>query len=168
MIDQDATRATPSDGASQHSPGAVDGPGATAEATAEDLKARAGDAARRVGERAEEEAQKRTQELSTHAGAIARTLRTAGDQLEREGEGWMAEYVRSAATRMERMTDYLRDRDTQSITRDLEDLGRSNPAGFLATAFAGGVTLGRFLRASSPNGTSGEPAASEGGYDGPF
>ena len=56
----------------------------------------------------------------------------------------------NVARQIDRVADYLRDSDGQTIARDIESLARRQPALVFAGAFAIGVLAARFFRSSAP------------------
>jgi len=104
-----------------------------------------------VRDQAEERADRWTDNMGRRGAGLARALGAASDSLRGEGDEEMAELAERAAEQVERMAGYLEQENPGALLDDLSDLGRSNPAAFLGTAFAAGVLSGRVLRASSPD-----------------
>lgn len=98
--------------------------------------------------RAAEEAREGKQALSHKVGAVAHALRRVGDSLDADGESGLARYGRSTADQVERFAGYLDRRDVRGLIADVEGMAKRNPGTFVATTFAAGLLLGRFLRAS--------------------
>jgi gas vesicle protein len=80
---------------------------------------------------------------------LAEALREAGLKLaEREPDGF-GRYADRAAQQVERLSDYVRRRDLNTVVEDLEGLARRHPDLFLGGALIAGVLLARFLKASA-------------------
>lgn len=129
---------------------------------ARELKAQGREAVEEVKEQAKERVDRGTSRAAERLDAVVRALGTAARQLEEEGEGSLASYTRQAASRVDRMTGYLREEDAPAMMADLEDMARTNPGTFIGTTFAAGLALGRFLRASSPEGHPGNGSGADG------
>lgn len=92
-------------------------------------------------------------------------LTSVADKLRRvsgtisEGDGkngvteYAARYTETAAQKLEEAAHYFEKTDLRRIARDVESYARSNPAIFLAGAFAVGVLAARFIKSSSPPST---------------
>ena len=114
----------------------------------EGLKDKARDSAGDLKHRAEQEVDRRSSAVAHRLESVVRALRTAADELDDDGQRFLARYARRGADQMDRAIGYLDDEDASSMLHDVEDMARSNPATFLGTTFASGVAVGRFLRSS--------------------
>ena len=123
---------------------------ATAKDEVRDLKVQGRDVAEQVKRAAEGEIDRRSTKLADGLDAVGHAMRLAAEDLEGEGQDWLADYTRRAAGQVERVTRYLHDEDAPAMLADLEDMARENPGTFLGTSFAAGVAAGRFLRSSRP------------------
>jgi len=151
MVDQHAPAGGQSDG--ELEAGArekADRARATAKEEARDLKAQGREVADQVKHAAEGEIDRRSTKLADGLDSVGRAMRLAAEDLEGEGQDWLADYTRRAAGQVERMTRYLHAEDAPAMLTDLEDTARRNPGTFLGTSFAAGVAAGRFLRSSRP------------------
>jgi uncharacterized protein YjbJ (UPF0337 family) len=95
-----------------------------------------------VGERKDRAAE----QISNFAGS----LRDAARKLE-EGDGGataLGRYATTAAEQVDRVSQYLRDRDLGSFVRDAETFARRHPDVFLGGTFIAGLILARFFKAS--------------------
>lgn len=117
---------------------------------ARDLKAQGREMADQVKHAAEGEIDRRSTKLADGLESVGRAMRLAAEDLDGEGQDWLADYTRRAADQVERVTGYLHDEDAPAMLTDLEDMARENPGTFLGTSFAAGVAAGRFLRSSRP------------------
>lgn len=134
---------------------------APASAGASDLGDEASRMAGDLRDEAESRADRWTRDFGKRGSGLARALGEASTTLRDEGDDQMADLAGRAAEQVERMAGYLEKEDPRGLMDDLEQLGRSNPAAFLGTAFAAGVLSGRLFRASSPEkGNGSDPRAS--------
>lgn len=113
-----------------------------------------------VGERKDRAAE----QVSNFAGS----LRDAARKLE-EGDGGataLGRYATTAADQVERVSQYLRDRDLNSFVRDAETFARRHPDVFLGGTFIAGLILARFFKASDRRneGDDNETAWQSAGY----
>jgi hypothetical protein len=86
--------------------------------------------------------------------AVAHAFRSMGDDLRNREQGPVAEYAaelgHTIGGQVERLANYLRDRDVHRLVSDAEDFARRSPAVFLGSAFALGLAASRFLKSSRP------------------
>lgn len=83
-------------------------------------------------------------------GAVADTLRQTSQQLRDQNVGPFVGVADAAASRIEGVSSYLRETDVNDMLRDVEDLGRRQPALFLAGALGLGLLAARFVKSSAP------------------
>lgn len=121
-----------------------------------DLKVQGREVADQVKQAAEGEIDRRSTKLADGLDSVGQAMRTAADDLEREGQDWLADYTRRAAGQVEGVTRYLHDEDAPAMLTDLEEMARKNPGTFLGTSFAAGLAAGRFLRSSGPESGLGQ------------
>ncbi|MGQ9367457.1 hypothetical protein [Azospirillum sp. ST 5-10] len=81
-------------------------------------------------------------------GGVAHALHQAAQQLEEENQGPAARYVDTAAERVERMADTLRDSSVDDLVGMVESYARRQPEIFLGAAFAAGFLFSRFVKSS--------------------
>jgi hypothetical protein len=86
--------------------------------------------------------------------AVAHAFRSMGDDLRNRQEGPVAEYAaelgHAIGGQVERVANYLRERDMHQLVGDAEDFARRSPAVFLGSAFVLGLAASRFLKSSRP------------------
>jgi hypothetical protein len=70
-------------------------------------------------------------------------------QLRRQGKDTPARYAEQAADRAERLGNYLKDSDGETILRDVEEFARRKPWAVAAGGLALGFAASRLLKASS-------------------
>jgi hypothetical protein len=83
-------------------------------------------------------------------GSFAGSLRDAARKLE-DGDGGipaLGRYAQTAADQVDRVSQYLRDRDLNAFVRDAETFARRHPDVFLGGTFLAGLILARFFKAS--------------------
>lgn len=79
---------------------------------------------------------------------FANSLRGVSQSWTNESQGQVTQYAQVAADQVDRLSDYLQNRDLNQITQDAERFARQQPALFLGGAFFLGVLAARFLRSS--------------------
>jgi hypothetical protein len=139
-----------SSGASSVAGGVVD--------SAKQAANQAKEAASHVIDQAKDQATSRVdQQRQTAASgfeAVAHAFRSMGDDLRNREEGPVAEYAaeigHAIGGQVERVANYLRERDLHHVIGDAEDFARRSPAVFLGSAFVLGLAASRFLKSSRP------------------
>ena len=103
-------------------------------------------------------------QLTTHKGNVAEglgtvksTLQATGQQLRDGNLAFLAEPTESFATQLEQATNYLRDKDIDAVTQDVQAFARRNPAVFIGGAFLLGIAVARFLKSSEAAPMAGTP-----------
>lgn len=113
--------------------------------------------ARREAEHLREELQSRGESLFNDQKAsiagildgIARALDKSAPNFDQEGQPNTARYARLAADNLQRLSGDLRERDLESIRRQVSELGRKQPALLAGGAVALGFVASRFFRSSA-------------------
>jgi hypothetical protein len=120
----------------------------------------------KAGERAGEVAEKVMDQASSRMdigkdyaveslSGFAQALRQAGHHLQEEGaHPTLGHYAETGAQRLERLTGYLRERDTNQVLSEVESYARRNPTIFAGGAFALGLLTARFFRSSGQSSSS--------------
>ena len=93
---------------------------------------------------------------------VAQALRTTADQLERQSQGSIASYARSAANVVERVGDSLERKSPSQMLNDVERICREHPAAIGLGAIVLGFLGARVLRSTRGSDIR-EAIASEGG-----
>ena len=96
----------------------------------------------------QEELGARTRGAASDLGDVANALRQTSKQLEGNS---VAPYVAKAAEQLERASSYVRTADPNEIRRGVESFARREPLLFIGGAFALGMVMARFLKASAAN-----------------
>jgi len=113
-----------------------------------EVKARIGEVAEPIKDKAEQLAEDQKQASTGHM----RTLATAVHGAARELEGEMpkiANSVHDVAQRLERTADDLRNRNVEQLFEDFDRYARKQPAIVFGGALMAGFVLSRFLRSSA-------------------
>ncbi|MEY3552071.1 MAG: hypothetical protein RL735_419 [Pseudomonadota bacterium] len=102
-------------------------------------------------------------EAQKNAGAeriigVARAIRAAAGNLEQESPQ-VAQYVRSAASSLEKVTRDFSAHSVDDMGHALGDMARRNPTLFFAGSLLAGFALFRLLNADHANGPSHKPAS---------
>lgn len=91
---------------------------------------------------------------------VATQLRNVSDSL-REDDPLASELAERASRGIEGVAQYVSSTSAQSLIRDTEQLARRQPALFFGGAFLLGLVAGRFIKASSPQGSFERPRYDE-------
>jgi hypothetical protein len=80
---------------------------------------------------------------------FAHALMAAADDLRGRGQDFAADYVREAASGLERASGAVRERDLDEIMANVEDFARRQPVAFLGGAVVAGFGIARLVRSSA-------------------
>jgi len=128
----------------------------------EQARRQASELASRGGDQVKTQISNQKHEASQRIVPVQTALRETAQQLRKQGQGPVAEYVDGAADRVERFSGYLRDTDVEEITEEVRGFARRRPAIFLGSAAILGFLGTRFLKSSSseaPSAATGSPTA---------
>ncbi len=139
-----------SSGAGSGSGGVVD----SAKQAASQAASQAKDAASHVLDQAKDQAASRADEkretVASGFQAVAHAFQSMGDDLRKREEGPVAQYAaeigQAIGGQVERLANYLRERDVRHLLSDAEEFARRSPAVFLGSAFVLGLAASRFLK----------------------
>ncbi len=81
-------------------------------------------------------------------GNLAQAFRQTGSQLRHGDQSAVAQYTDKAANQIERMSEYLSNRDVDQLIGEGEALARRNPELFLGVTFGLGLLAARFIKSS--------------------
>jgi hypothetical protein len=109
----------------------------------------AGEAKQQASQKVREQVEQRSTQAGEQVATTAGDLRGVGEQLRSQGKDTPAKLAEQAADRTERLGSYLRDSDSDTILRDVEDFARRQPWAVVAGGLALGFAASRFLKASS-------------------
>jgi hypothetical protein len=106
---------------------------------------------------ATEQAKEQVRSAATHQkdaaarqmDGFAHALMAAADDLRGRGQDFAAEYVREAASGLERASGAVRERDLDEIMANVEDFARRQPVAFLGGAVVAGFGIARLMRSSA-------------------
>ena len=87
-------------------------------------------------------------------GTVAQTLRDTSSSM-REQQPQIASLAEQAATRVEDISNYVREHDIRDFVGEAERFARREPLIFLGGAFAVGFLAARFLKATQPGQSRG-------------
>lgn len=85
-----------------------------------------------------------------HVEVLARALRAAAEQLDEDGECWLADYLHEAADEARRFADSVPDADAVRLLDDLRRAARRNSGAGLGASIAAGIALGRRVGVPRP------------------
>ncbi len=81
-------------------------------------------------------------------GNLAQAFRQTGSQLRQGDQSAVAQYTDKAARQIDRMSEYLSNRDVDQLIGEGEALARRNPELFLGVTFGLGLLAARFIKSS--------------------
>jgi hypothetical protein len=107
--------------------------------------------------KATEQAKEQVRSAATHQkdaaarqmGGFAHALMAAADDLRGQGQAFAADYMREAASGLERASDAVRERDLDQIMANVEDFARRQPVAFIGGAVVAGFGIARLMRSSA-------------------
>lgn len=117
------------------------------------LKAEAQSFASVAQDRVMSEAQKGQEAATRTLGDFANAIRRAGEELAQNDQSPASRLVQRAADGLEDFSRGLEGKHPGDLLNDVRDFGRRNPMAFIGGAVLLGLALGRFVRASEPEGT---------------
>jgi hypothetical protein len=119
------------------------------DSTAQQAKDKAQEAAGQAKRGLRDQVDTRSTQAGERVSGMAGDARSVADQLRQQGKDQPAKIAEQAAQRAESLGDYLQRSDGDTILRDVEDFGRSQPWAMIAGGLALGFAASRFLKASS-------------------
>jgi hypothetical protein len=131
---------------------------ATPTSSTEHAQGRSGGIVNRVKESATAQLTNQKDRGTDALGSVAAAVRSSTQKLREERHDTIASYVDQAADQMENWSRRLREKDVDELLSDVQRLARRQPAVFIGSAFALGLTGARFLKSSRK--------ANEDGYGG--
>ncbi len=127
--------------------------------TAGDLKQEAVEVARTAAETVKEEAQRvlddQREAVGSKVAKAARLARQFGHALRAVRLDDAAKMTDSAAKRVEKLDDYVKEADVSQVLEDAEGMAREHQALFAGGLFIVGLAVARFLKASRESERSG-------------
>jgi hypothetical protein len=119
------------------------------DSTAQQAKEKAQQAAGQARRGLRDQVDTRSTDAGHRVSGVAQDVREVADQLRGQGKDQPARLAEQAAQRADSLGDYLKRSDGDTILRDVEDFGRSQPWALIAGGLALGFAASRFLKASS-------------------
>jgi F0F1-type ATP synthase membrane subunit b/b' len=124
----------------------------TATATAQEVADRVKEQAKQTGDKIKEQSRGFLNEQKSRVGAEIQTYsaaaRQAAERLEGESDANLAQYVSTAADRLDRLGSRIQERDVGQLVDDVEEIARRRPEVFFGGLFVAGLAVARFLKAS--------------------
>jgi len=93
--------------------------------------------------------------------SVAHALRQTSQQLHEQDQQAVTGYIESAASQVERVSNYLKQNDLGGLIDDVERFARRQPALFLGGTFVLGLLGARFLKSSRPSTYPGSTALAQ-------
>jgi hypothetical protein len=125
------------------------GDGSTTEQAKQKAQETAQKAAGQARNRFSEQVDQRSTQAGEQVSSTASDVRSVAEQLREQGKDKPAQLAEQAADRAERLGDYLKNSNGDSILSDVEDFGRRQPWAVMFGGLAAGFLASRFLKASS-------------------
>ena len=100
--------------------------------------------------------------VAQQVDSVGGAIRSAADRLEQDGQSQAGHYVSMFADQIESFGRQLRNKDANTLIRDMESLSRRAPVAFFAGALVAGFVASRFLKSSAER----SPYEYGGGYGG--
>jgi len=103
------------------------------------------------------------EQMQAAAGQVegfAKALRKTSEQLDAQDQAAAARYVERTAEGLDSFSNTLRDQDLDSLTTQVQDYAKRQPAVFLGGAIAAGFLVARFLKSSAPSASLSTPSSS--------
>lgn len=92
-------------------------------------------------------------EASEKLGGLSSALKETAHHMHREQKGdSVADYLEKAADKIDRLTDYINNRDVDQLIKSFEEKAKERPMIFLAGSFAAGFLLARFFKSRPAEG----------------
>ena len=124
----------------------------TATATAQEVADRVKEQAKQTGNTIKEQSRGFLNEQKRRVGAeiqtYSATAREAAERLQHESDTNLAQYVSTAADRLDRLGSRIQERDVGQLVDDVEEIARRRPEVFFGGMFVAGLAVARFLKAS--------------------
>jgi len=95
------------------------------------------------------------EKASGKVGRVGKSLNQAAHALRAVKADAVAEYVDTAAERVQGFSDYIEERNLAQVLEDAGELARRNPGLVVGGMFLAGLAAARFLKASTPEGGNG-------------
>ena len=124
----------------------------TASATAQEVADRVKEQAKETGDKIKEQGRSLVNEQKARLGAeihsYSAAAREAAERLKDESDTNLAQYVSTAADRLDRLGTRIQERGLSELVDDVEDIARRRPEVFFGGLFVAGLAVARFLKAS--------------------
>lgn len=114
----------------------------------EQVQQAAADLKDQVAERATGALAGRQEAAIAQLGSVAHAFRQTGQELRERDQAGIAGYLDRATGQVERLADFLRNRDARELVGEAERFARREPTLFLGGMFAAGLLAARFLKSS--------------------
>lgn len=129
--------------------------------TSQQIKSVAGDTAARAKESAQRAVSSKREEAASRIGGYSSAIHESARSLEEQDPN-IAWFTHQAADRLERVADYVRNRDFAGLRADAESIAHRHPAVFFGAMFGVGLLVGNAMRASRRNIADDSMASSTG------
>lgn len=110
---------------------------------------KAGQAAQQAKSTVRDQVDQRSTQAGEQIGTQVSDVRTVAEELRKQGKDGPAKVADQAADRAEKVGNWLKESDGDTILRDIEDFGRRKPWAIALGGLALGFAASRVLKASS-------------------
>lgn len=117
--------------------------------TATRVKSAASDTAARAKAEAQRVVDQSRQDTASRLGGYGAAMHESAKAFEEQDPN-IAWATHQLADRIERFSDYLRERDLGELRTDVEDFARRHPLAFFGGLFIGGLVVGNLIKARPP------------------
>ena len=93
-------------------------------------------------------------QIASQIGGIASAFHQASEQMGSEDATGLSSYTSRLGEQVQSVADYMEGRDLGEMVRDVEGFARRQPATFIGLSLIAGIAAARFLRSSTPQGSS--------------
>ncbi|PTX97835.1 hypothetical protein [Opitutus sp. ER46] len=130
--------------------------------TAASVKSAASETAARAKAEAQRVADQSRQDTASRLGGYGAAMHESAKAFEEQDPN-IAWATHQLADRVERFSDYLRERDLGELRMDVEDFARRHPVAFFGGLFLGGFVVGNLIKARPPRSATDELTGREAG-----
>ncbi|CDX21506.1 hypothetical protein MPLB_2040015 [Mesorhizobium sp. ORS 3324] len=118
----------------------------------DEIARRSGQYATEAQQALSEKADETQRDIGSSLAALGGALRAASDHLANKDQNAASTLMQNAASGLEKLSSSLRDKPFGQVLEEVQSFGRRNPATLIAGSVLAGLALGRFMKATPPDG----------------
>ncbi|MFU0504399.1 hypothetical protein [Pseudaminobacter sp. NGMCC 1.201702] len=122
----------------------------------DEITAKAGEYASEAKDALFQQAEGAQRSIGANLTALGGALRAAGEHLAKNDQPTVSKLASNAAGGLERLSSSLKNRPFEDVLREIRAFGRENSGALIAGSVLAGLALGRFLKSSTSNTSTGE------------